>query len=1009
MAERTFGPVNDYHCFCGANDDIEFRYCCNDCGVEAGPAWVRSQRWGHIELAAPIPHPLFTQIVPGWLETILAGSAKSDQETLLGFCVPEIGDPQTTTPQVTSALERTLETLREDEARGALSSLSAPEQDYLVKAIRDAARRSIRLNSDQSITSERLADVVLMHAIPVVPAGLRPILASGNGPSAAMRMNKLYAEVLDANARMFAVIAASTDPENARNAYEALQHACDALLMDTHVMRMLLVLGPVPRPDGTYGGMYGMSSDVAPLHSATGNRSGPTAESAEEFVERELVPSLLSVLSCGDRMSEYAAMEALLALGHCGNGAANVARAVRVRFSHSDVEMRVRAMGTFANQRQWEADVLLDLAAAAAEGSERLTRATHVAWRRMMEAHDKANNELLDAAERAPADTAAVVWEGAALLLCGVSYALGSSEERLVSIARSQSHEARSAASKVLAVIQFDDIERERVAVGLLRDIGSLSDDQRTSILRTVATIGLLHESVATILLKGLGDRSPNVRGAAAMALAKTQPDHVAIGRTLARAFLVEKEPAAGTEMILALAQVATPDREVLSALGVAATHPEASVRAAVAAFPQRELRSSQLERMMFALLQDPEPSVAAAAADAIATRTLLSDDGIGKLRELVSGQNDERASTAAARGLGRFASRRVQAMWHAREAMRDLRPTVRAAAAQGAGESTLLAGDLQVRLTGLLRDDSALVRRAAAIAFSKFPIGTDAILALAEQLQDEDDSVRLAASESLLKGDKDLTELLWRGRALVSRGHWRVTNAALKRLKMRLIATTDTNGGWSEKSEYSDMLKDLVPVFVAALHKGEVEDKVLISWLRELDIFASPAVPVLQQLLGDPELAVEAALALAKLGADSSSVREVLRNQLSSKITVDRRLQVVVALAQCGERIVDHLALLGFALVEPWFHRGRLEVLDALEGSEALTARVAEDVIRCFVDMPDDIVRLRLVESIGKMGRAGAQALPALDALAVNALLSRPSRKAAETAAKHIRAKGEW
>ncbi|MCB9670748.1 MAG: hypothetical protein H6736_22515 [Alphaproteobacteria bacterium] len=56
--ERIFGPVKDYACACGALQGLMHRGAvCGTCGVEVGSSTVRRERFGHVELAMPVPHP----------------------------------------------------------------------------------------------------------------------------------------------------------------------------------------------------------------------------------------------------------------------------------------------------------------------------------------------------------------------------------------------------------------------------------------------------------------------------------------------------------------------------------------------------------------------------------------------------------------------------------------------------------------------------------------------------------------------------------------------------------------------------------------------------------------------------------------------------------------------------------------------------------------------------------------------------------------------------------------
>jgi DNA-directed RNA polymerase beta' subunit len=55
---RIFGPVEDLRCVCTKYGGALHRgITCEKCGVEVLPVAVRRERFGHLELPAPVPHP----------------------------------------------------------------------------------------------------------------------------------------------------------------------------------------------------------------------------------------------------------------------------------------------------------------------------------------------------------------------------------------------------------------------------------------------------------------------------------------------------------------------------------------------------------------------------------------------------------------------------------------------------------------------------------------------------------------------------------------------------------------------------------------------------------------------------------------------------------------------------------------------------------------------------------------------------------------------------------------
>ncbi len=59
FSQKIFGPLVDYECECGKYKRMKHRgIVCETCGVEVIQSKVRRERFGHVELATPVEHPL---------------------------------------------------------------------------------------------------------------------------------------------------------------------------------------------------------------------------------------------------------------------------------------------------------------------------------------------------------------------------------------------------------------------------------------------------------------------------------------------------------------------------------------------------------------------------------------------------------------------------------------------------------------------------------------------------------------------------------------------------------------------------------------------------------------------------------------------------------------------------------------------------------------------------------------------------------------------------------------
>jgi len=82
---KIFGPIKDYECLCGKYRGKRYEgTICDKCGVEVTKSYVRRQRFGHIELAAPVTHIWFLKSTPSKIATLL-GLSTRDVERVIYF------------------------------------------------------------------------------------------------------------------------------------------------------------------------------------------------------------------------------------------------------------------------------------------------------------------------------------------------------------------------------------------------------------------------------------------------------------------------------------------------------------------------------------------------------------------------------------------------------------------------------------------------------------------------------------------------------------------------------------------------------------------------------------------------------------------------------------------------------------------------------------------------------------------------------------------------------------
>ncbi len=289
--ERIFGPDRDHECYCGKYRGIRYKgIVCEKCGVEITRSIVRRERMGHIELASPVSHIWFLRSVPSRIGLIL-GMTTADLEKVVyfaGYIVTRVHeaekakflkelDSEYKTKVKTAQDDKTKEALKElllnarKEIESLVDGMVMDEATYhkfavkygslfeagigaevvydLLKKI-DLAKLKTELDAAYedagSAEREKLAkrlslvkqmikakvrpEWMFLVRIPVIPPGLRPMVALDGGRYATSDVNDLYRRVINRNNRLLKLKEINAPEVILRNEKRILQEAVDALI-----------------------------------------------------------------------------------------------------------------------------------------------------------------------------------------------------------------------------------------------------------------------------------------------------------------------------------------------------------------------------------------------------------------------------------------------------------------------------------------------------------------------------------------------------------------------------------------------------------------------------------------------------------------------------------------------------------------------------------------------------------------------------------------------------------
>ncbi len=289
--ERIFGPDHDYECYCGKYRGIRYKgIVCEKCGVEITRSIVRRDRMGHIELATPVSHIWFLRSVPSRIGLIL-GMSTSDLEKVVyfaGYIVSKVHeqekekflkdlDAENKSKVKTAQDDKTKDALKELflNARGEIELIvpgfvmdEATYHKYAMKygaifeatigaeAIFDLLKKidlaKLKVDLEKALIDAGSADREKLHKrislvkqmlkskvrpewmfltrIPVIPPGLRPMVALEGGRYATSDVNDLYRRVINRNNRLLKLKEINAPEVILRNEKRILQEAVDALI-----------------------------------------------------------------------------------------------------------------------------------------------------------------------------------------------------------------------------------------------------------------------------------------------------------------------------------------------------------------------------------------------------------------------------------------------------------------------------------------------------------------------------------------------------------------------------------------------------------------------------------------------------------------------------------------------------------------------------------------------------------------------------------------------------------
>ena len=289
--ERIFGPEKDYQCSCGKYIGVQYKnFVCDKCHVEITKSSTRRERMGHINLAVPIAHTWYLRKIPYYISLVSGLPIQSVQKVIdfAAYLVVSVSEDKKKeyTEKLRLEVDKQLEKADRKETQKKLKGLYSDrikelnsvevneimaEERYftldkrfpnlfevgigseaiynmfvemdlkkkekeLIKKIEIASKVNLeKLHKYLSIIRSFIKngtrpEWMFLTVLPVLPPGLRPMVALDGGRYACSDLNDLYRTVINRNNRLKGLIEINAPEVILRNEKRILQEAVDSLL-----------------------------------------------------------------------------------------------------------------------------------------------------------------------------------------------------------------------------------------------------------------------------------------------------------------------------------------------------------------------------------------------------------------------------------------------------------------------------------------------------------------------------------------------------------------------------------------------------------------------------------------------------------------------------------------------------------------------------------------------------------------------------------------------------------
>ncbi len=250
FCEKIFGPTKDWECHCGKYKRVRFKgKVCEKCGVEVTTKKVRRERMGHIELASPVSHIWYFKALPSRIGLMLDITPRLLDRVLYfaRYIVIDAGVTPLEPKQLLNDAEyKSAKEKYGDDFKAGMGAeaikelLAAINLDELAEELRtklaeSSGQKKVKIIKRLEVVeafrkSGNRPEWMILEALPVLPADIRPMVQLDGGRFAASDINELYRRVINRNNRLKNFIKMGAPEIIIRNEKRMLQEFVDALI-----------------------------------------------------------------------------------------------------------------------------------------------------------------------------------------------------------------------------------------------------------------------------------------------------------------------------------------------------------------------------------------------------------------------------------------------------------------------------------------------------------------------------------------------------------------------------------------------------------------------------------------------------------------------------------------------------------------------------------------------------------------------------------------------------------